>query len=151
MRWPVFFSIRHRIHEFGHRIRLQSSLPAAAGASVDKKEADKFAALSAQWWDLSGPFATLHRFNPARCKFIRSAVCAAHDLPLEVPRPLDGLHALDVGCGGGILSESLARLGARVHAIDITEDNIHVAQQHAALDPFIKLNIRCSMVMLTIR
>lgn len=82
--------------------------------SLDPKEAAKFAAMSAAWWDLSGPFAPLHRFNPARCKFIRQAVCAARKLPQDQLKPLNGLRVLDVGCGGGILSESLARMGAEV-------------------------------------
>lgn len=82
--------------------------------SLDPKEAAKFAAMSAAWWDPSGPFAPLHRFNPARCKFIRQAVCAARKLPQDHLKPLTGLRVLDVGCGGGILSESLGRMGAEV-------------------------------------
>ena len=99
--------------------------------SLDPKEALKFSSLSARWWDPSGPFAPLHRLNPARCQFIRDAVIGSTMLrpmgPLgqgsdapststawDPAEPLAGIHALDVGCGGGILSESLARMGARV-------------------------------------
>uniref|UniRef100_A0A6S8HAY4 Ubiquinone biosynthesis O-methyltransferase, mitochondrial n=1 Tax=Dunaliella tertiolecta TaxID=3047 RepID=A0A6S8HAY4_DUNTE len=110
--------------------------------SIDKKEAEKFAALASQWWDPAGPFAPLHRFNPARCKFIRDATCAMQGLDYQQGEPLAGLHVLDVGCGGGILSESMARLGAQVHGIDITEENTRVASQHAALDPLLQSRIR---------
>jgi hypothetical protein len=118
------------------------SASAPASASLDPHEAAKFAALSASWWDPSGPFAPLHRLNPARCKFIRDAVCSAHGIPRHTPEPLLGMHVLDVGCGGGILAESMARLGARVHAIDVTEENVAAAARHAALDPLICSRVR---------
>lgn len=108
-----------------------------AAPSIDEQEARKFSALANQWWDPAGPFAPLHRLNFARCKFIRDAACAMLGLEHQHGEPLTGLRVLDVGCGGGILSESMARMGAQVQGIDITEENIQVAQRHAAQDPLI--------------
>jgi ubiquinone biosynthesis O-methyltransferase len=82
--------------------------------SVDTKEALKFAALADQWWSTDGPFAPLHAFNVARVAFIKAAVCSAKGVEPLQAKPFSGLSVLDVGCGGGILSESLARLGAQV-------------------------------------
>lgn len=121
---------------------LPFTLAAQAAPSIDKREAEKFAALASQWWDTSGPFAPLHRFNPARCKFIRDATCAMQGLDYQQGEPLAGLQALDVGCGGGILSESVARMGAHVHGIDITEENVQAASQHASSDPLIRARTR---------
>lgn len=116
--------------------------------SIDPKEAEKFASLSQQWWDLSGPFSPLHRLNPARCRFIRETVIGSRKDPgqreaLRIEaEPLHGFKALDVGCGGGILAESLARMGAEVHAIDITQENVRVAERHARNDPEIASRVR---------
>lgn len=111
-------------------------------ASIDQKEAAKFAALSSQWWDPSGPFSPLHRLNPSRCTFIRQAACQHFGLDPCHPEPLHGLRILDVGCGGGILSENIARMGGLSHGIDITEENVQVARQHATLDPVIQQRVR---------
>ncbi|GFH21528.1 polyprenyldihydroxybenzoate methyltransferase [Haematococcus lacustris] len=117
-------------------VRQLSTAP--VGASIDLREARKFAQLADQWWDASGPFAPLHRLNPTRCKFIRDVACEALGLDARPAEVFRGLNVLDVGCGGGILSESMARMGAQVHGIDITDDNIKVAQLHAASDPLIR-------------
>eukprot|EP00798_Chlamydomonas_sp_ICE-L_P007501 gene7501-647_t len=116
----------------------------ASGQSIDQEEAEKFAQLSAQWWNPSGPFAPLHFFNPARCQFIRGAVLAAQGKdPLTASaEPLQRMRVLDVGCGGGLLSESMARMGAQVHGIDITSENVMAARQHAAADPGISSRIK---------
>jgi 2-polyprenyl-6-hydroxyphenyl methylase/3-demethylubiquinone-9 3-methyltransferase len=87
--------------------------------NIDLSESDKFAEIAPQWWDENGPVWTLHRINPLRLKFIQDNAA------------LQNKDVLDVGCGGGILSESMAKLGARVTGIDITEDLIDVAKMHA--------------------
>ena len=111
-------------------------------ASVDPKEAAKFTSLAAEWWDPAGAFGPLHRLNWARCKFVRDAVCALRNQGGGQPAPLQGMQILDVGCGGGILSESLARLGGHVHGIDLSPKSIGVAQAHARRDPAVAANIR---------
>ncbi len=108
---------------------------------MDPKEARKFAQLADEWWAPTGPFAPLHRLNAARVRFVRAAVCAMHGLN-DVKEPFRGLRVLDVGCGGGILSESMARLGADVHGIDVSDENVAVAAAHAASDPLFRTRIR---------
>ncbi|KAG1679390.1 hypothetical protein FOA52_007680 [Chlamydomonas sp. UWO 241] len=126
--------------------RAHNTAAASAGASLDPKEAAKFAALASSWWEPTGPFAPLHRLNPARCQFIRAAVCAYAGADPSSPEPLAGLTALDVGCGGGILAESLARLGATVTAIDVTRQNVDAAAAHAARDPLVAARVRYECV-----
>ena len=91
-----------------------------------------------EWWDTAGPngVGPLHAMNPARVQFIREALASYHGKENEsVLHHIRGLRILDVGCGGGLLSESLARLGAQVTGIDPSERNIEVASLHASLDP----------------
>ncbi|BFM08615.1 bifunctional 2-polyprenyl-6-hydroxyphenol methylase/3-demethylubiquinol 3-O-methyltransferase UbiG [Halioxenophilus aromaticivorans] len=95
-------------------------------ASIDPKEVEQFSKIADLWWDDSGPFWPLHVLNNVRLKWIRSEL----SLP-NTAKPLEGMSVLDVGCGGGILSESLAKLGASVTAIDVVERNINVAKLHA--------------------
>jgi 2-polyprenyl-6-hydroxyphenyl methylase / 3-demethylubiquinone-9 3-methyltransferase len=104
--------------------------PAPAG-SVDQDEVARFSRHAAQWWDARGPMAALHKFNPVRLAYIRD--CVAEHFGRDPARldSLAGLRVLDVGCGGGILSEPLARLGARVVGIDPSDSNIAVARHHA--------------------
>ncbi|GLI62164.1 hypothetical protein VaNZ11_004741 [Volvox africanus] len=119
----------------------------ARGASVDPREAAKFAALAASWWRSSdGPFAPLHALNPARVRFIRQSLAVLMELDVETPEPLTGLRVLDVGCGGGILSEALARLGAEVHGIDVTKENVEVARMHARADPRVAARVRYDVI-----
>jgi 2-polyprenyl-6-hydroxyphenyl methylase/3-demethylubiquinone-9 3-methyltransferase len=101
-------------------------------ASVDPDEVAKFAALAGQWWDPGGKFAPLHRLNPARLTFIRDRIAAHAGRDPLAERPLAGLSVLDIGCGGGLLCEPLARLGAQVTGIDAAEKNVAVAAHHAA-------------------
>jgi 2-polyprenyl-6-hydroxyphenyl methylase/3-demethylubiquinone-9 3-methyltransferase len=101
------------------------------GGSIDPAEIAKFAAMADEWWDPTGKFRPLHRLNPTRLAFIRDRAAARHGRDLLSPRPLAGLRLVDIGCGGGLLSEPLARLGARVTGIDAGEKNIGVARHHA--------------------
>jgi 2-polyprenyl-6-hydroxyphenyl methylase/3-demethylubiquinone-9 3-methyltransferase len=98
--------------------------------SVDPAEVAKFSAIAAEWWDPSGKFAPLHKFNPVRLEFIRREA-AAHFGRTGL-RPFDGLSLLDIGCGGGLLSEPMARLGFAVTGADASERNIGTARAHAA-------------------
>ena len=98
---------------------------------VDQGEVARFDALAATWWDESGPMRVLHRFNPVRVAYIRDALCRRFGRDPRAPFPLDGLTICDVGCGGGVLSEPLARLGARVTGLDPAAQNIAVARAHA--------------------
>ena len=100
--------------------------------TVDENEVARFSRLASQWWDARGPMAPLHKFNPVRLAYIRDRAAAHFDRDPKRLDSLSGLRILDIGCGGGILSEPLARLGAAVVGIDPSENNIAVAQHHAA-------------------
>jgi 2-polyprenyl-6-hydroxyphenyl methylase/3-demethylubiquinone-9 3-methyltransferase len=102
-----------------------------AGGFIDREEVARFDALAATWWDEAGPMRVLHRFNPVRVGFIRDALCRHHGRDSAAPFALDGLTICDVGCGGGVLSEPLARLGAGVTGLDPAEKNLAVARAHA--------------------
>lgn len=106
--------------------------PHDAASTVDPAEVDQFARLGAQWWDERGPMAMLHKFNPVRLGYIRDQVTAHFGRDPKKLGCLAGLRMLDIGCGGGILSEPLARLGALVVGADPAERNIEVARRHAA-------------------
>jgi len=101
----------------------------ASSTTVDPAEIAKFAALAAEWWDPKGPFAALHRMNPVRLAFIREQA-ATHFGPRGA-RPLAGLAVLDAGCGGGLVSAPLARMGGAVTAIDAGEDAVRAAASYA--------------------
>ncbi|WJX59415.1 Hexaprenyldihydroxybenzoate methyltransferase, mitochondrial [Trifolium repens] len=104
-------------------------------SSLNRNELAKFAAIAETWWDSEGPFKPLHVMNPTRLAFIRSALCRHFKKDPYSVKPLEGLKIADVGCGGGILSEPLARMGATVTGIDAVEKNINIARLHAELDP----------------
>src|SRR3546814_12861 len=104
---------------------------AGRAASIDDAEVAKFAAMAEAWWDPEGKFRPLHRFNPVRLAYIRDRLCGRFGRDPKADKPLQGLALLDVGCGGGLLSEPLARLGAAVTGIDAAPQNIAVAALHA--------------------
>src|SRR5580700_5099723 len=105
---------------------------ADARSTIDEAEVAQFSRLSGQWWDPHGPMAMLHKFNPVRLGYIRDHAAAHFGRDAERLDSLSGLRMLDIGCGGGILSEPLARLGAIVVGADPSQSNIAVAQHHAA-------------------
>jgi 2-polyprenyl-6-hydroxyphenyl methylase / 3-demethylubiquinone-9 3-methyltransferase len=101
------------------------------GNGGDPAELERFAALADRWWDETGPLAPLHKLNPVRLAYIRDRICLRLGRDPLAEQPLAGLYALDVGCGGGLLCEPLARLGATVTGIDLTPESIDVAGRHA--------------------
>jgi 2-polyprenyl-6-hydroxyphenyl methylase/3-demethylubiquinone-9 3-methyltransferase len=115
--------------------RSKTALPDAparsGGGSVDHAEIAKFEAMADAWWDPTGKFKPLHRLNPVRVRFIRDRLAARLGRDPDAPEPLRGLAILDIGCGGGLLAEPLARLGATVTGIDAAERNIAIARRHA--------------------
>ena len=102
--------------------------------SIDPREVAFYQGLADFWWDDSGPFWPLHRLNVLRVEWIRDSLCAHFGRSAAGDRPLAGLKVLDIGCGGGILSESIARLGAMVTGVDVVEKNIRIASLHAATE-----------------
>lgn len=100
-------------------------------ANVDDAEVARFGRIAAEWWDLGGKFAPLHRIGPVRIGFVRDMALLHFSLPDKGMRPFAGLRMLDIGCGGGLVAEPLARLGATVTAIDPAPENIGAARRHA--------------------
>lgn len=100
-------------------------------STVDPSEIAKFEAMAAEWWDLNGKFKPLHMLNPCRLDYITSQIAAEYDRDLDASLPFEGLRILDIGCGGGLLSEPMARLGADVVGADAAGGNIPVAEVHA--------------------
>lgn len=103
----------------------------SAQTTIDPSEIGHFAKDSLHWWDEKGAFSPLHRLNPVRMTYIRDRICTHFKQGTETLKPLSGLKILDIGCGGGLASESLARMGAQVTGIDADENAIAVAQEHA--------------------
>ncbi|MEZ5725230.1 MAG: bifunctional 2-polyprenyl-6-hydroxyphenol methylase/3-demethylubiquinol 3-O-methyltransferase UbiG [Paracoccaceae bacterium] len=99
--------------------------------SRDPSEIAKFEAMAAEWWDPKGKFKPLHMMNPVRLGYITTQIAAEFGRDLKAPRPFEGLRLLDIGCGGGLLSEPMARLGAKVVGADAAAKNIEVARIHA--------------------
>jgi 2-polyprenyl-6-hydroxyphenyl methylase/3-demethylubiquinone-9 3-methyltransferase len=111
-------------------------------SSVNKKEIEKFSKMAAEWWDPSGKFKPLHKFNPIRIKYIKENIINNFKLKAK-KRPLDKINILDIGCGGGLLSEPMTRLGANVTGIDASNKNITIAKLHAKKNK-LKINYLCS-------
>ena len=104
----------------------------AAVPSLDPSEVEKFSKMAAEWWNPNGKFRPLHKFNPVRLAWIRDQIAARFGRDPRAPRPFEGLRILDIGCGGGLLCEPMARLGAEVVGADASATNIEVAKLHAA-------------------
>lgn len=100
-------------------------------STIDPAEVAKFEAMAAEWWDPNGKFKPLHMLNPCRLDYITSQIAVEFDRDLTTSKPFKGLRILDIGCGGGLLSEPMARLGADVVGADAAPRNIPVAQVHA--------------------
>lgn len=122
-----------------------SSKARIVSSSLNEAELAKFSAIAETWWDSEGPFKPLHKMNPTRLAFIRSTLCRHFRKDPYSPKPFQGLKFVDVGCGGGILSEPLARMGANVMGIDAVDKNIKIARLHADLDPTTSsIDYRCT-------
>ncbi|MQY41899.1 bifunctional 2-polyprenyl-6-hydroxyphenol methylase/3-demethylubiquinol 3-O-methyltransferase UbiG [Epibacterium sp. SM1969] len=103
----------------------------APHTTVDPSEIAKFEAMAAEWWDPHGKFKPLHMLNPCRLDYITNQIAAEFGRDLSAEAPFEGLRVLDIGCGGGLLSEPIARLGATVVGADAAEKNLPVARLHA--------------------
>jgi 2-polyprenyl-6-hydroxyphenyl methylase/3-demethylubiquinone-9 3-methyltransferase len=114
-----------------------------SAGTIDDDEVAHFARLAGRWWDPRGPWATLHRFNPVRLAYIRDRAAAHFDRDAARLDSLQGLRILDIGCGGGILCEPLARLGAGMVGIDPVADSIAAAQHHAG-EAGLAIDYRCT-------
>ncbi len=102
-----------------------------ARTTIDQVEVDRFSAMAAEWWDPTGKFKPLHKINPVRLTYIRDKVAGHFGRDPKSHHPLQGLRILDIGCGGGLLSEPVARMGATVLGADASERNIGIARTHA--------------------
>lgn len=100
--------------------------------TVDRAEVERFSRLAAEWWNPKGKFKPLHKFNPVRLAYLKREVSAHFGRDPRSARAFEGLRVLDIGCGGGLVSEPLARLGAEVVGVDPSETNVEVARLHAA-------------------
>ena len=101
--------------------------------TASQNEIDRFTSIADAWWDTNGDFAPLHRLNPVRLEFIRNHLCKHFTRDPLAPKPLNGIEIIDVGCGGGILTEPVARLGGAVTGIDAGLENINIARHHAKM------------------
>ena len=113
--------------------------------TIDNEEISKFQAMASEWWDPLGKFKPLHMLNPCRLQYITEQISWHFDLNLDTRRPFEGLDLLDIGCGGGLLSEPMARMGAKVLGADAAERNIPIAKAHA-LQSGLKINYRHTSV-----
>jgi 2-polyprenyl-6-hydroxyphenyl methylase/3-demethylubiquinone-9 3-methyltransferase len=118
-------------------------MTAEPASSIDPAEVERFSRIAAEWWDPKGKFAPLHRFNPVRLGFIRDQALARFGRDGKARRPFDGLRLLDIGCGGGLLSEPMARLGFTVTSVDAAARNIAVASAHAEAQG-LAIDYRCT-------
>ncbi len=115
----------------------------ARGPSIDPEDVARFSRIAAEWWDPRGKFAPLHRFNPVRLGFIRDQALVRFGRDGDTTRPFEGLRLLDIGCGGGLLSEPMTRLGFAVTGVDASARNIGTARTHAQ-EMGLSIDYRCS-------
>lgn len=99
--------------------------------TIDDAEVARFSAMADEWWNPIGKFKPLHKFNPVRLKYIKEQVCKKFDRDITSSSAFNGLRILDIGCGGGLLCEPMARLGAEIVGVDASETNIEIAKLHA--------------------
>ena len=118
-------------------------MTAPARSSIDPEDVARFSAIAAEWWDPEGKFAPLHVFNPVRLAFIREQALARFGRDRRARAPFEGLRLLDIGCGGGLLSEPMRRMGFAVTGVDASERNIGTASTHAA-EMGLDIDYRCS-------
>jgi 2-polyprenyl-6-hydroxyphenyl methylase / 3-demethylubiquinone-9 3-methyltransferase len=111
-------------------------------STINKKEIEKFSIIAAEWWDPNGKFKPLHKFNPIRIRYIKDSIINNFKLD-PTNTPLKKINILDIGCGGGLLSEPMSRLGADVTGIDASKKNIGVAKFHAKKNR-LKINYLCA-------
>jgi len=110
--------------------------------TINKKEIDKFSEMANEWWDPEGKFKPLHKFNPIRIKYIKENIINNFELNNK-SKPLSGINILDIGCGGGLLSEPMSRMGANVTGIDASDKNIKIAKLHSKKNK-LNINYLCS-------
>lgn len=115
----------------------------STASSIDPAEVERFSRIAAEWWDPKGKFAPLHKFNPVRLAFIREQAVVRFGRDPVSLRPFEGLRLLDIGCGGGLLAEPMARLGFEVTGVDASDRNIGTARAHAA-DQGLEIDYRCA-------
>ncbi len=110
--------------------------------SINKKEVEKFSKMATEWWDPEGKFKPLHKFNPIRIQYIKENIINNFNLKNK-SKPLSGVNILDIGCGGGLLSEPMSKMGAKVTGIDASSKNIKIAKLHSKKNN-LKINYLCS-------
>ncbi|MBN65953.1 MAG: bifunctional 3-demethylubiquinol 3-O-methyltransferase/2-polyprenyl-6-hydroxyphenol methylase [Rickettsiales bacterium] len=105
---------------------------ASIPSSIDPEEVEQFSRIAEEWWDPTGKFKPLHEINPVRIAYIKQQICAHFERDEDAIKALDGLSLVDIGCGGGLICEPMARMGASVTGVDASEKNIKTASLHAA-------------------
>ena len=110
--------------------------------TINKEEIDKFSKIAEEWWDPEGKFKPLHIFNPLRIKYIKDSIIKHFNIKKK-KLPLSGLKILDIGCGGGLITEPMSRLGANITGIDASEKNIKIAKAHLKKNK-LKINYKCT-------
>jgi 2-polyprenyl-6-hydroxyphenyl methylase / 3-demethylubiquinone-9 3-methyltransferase len=128
----ALLDLQHAPHNVALPSTEEPAMANAAPSTIDQSEVDRFSRLAAEWWNPRGKFRPLHKFNPVRLDYIREQVAARFGRDMNAPAPFAGLRFLDIGCGGGLLCEPMARLGADIVGADASSTNIEVAKLHAA-------------------